>query len=159
MSKQVRIDEIATRILRALIKDARTSFAEIARECGISTNAVVKRFYRLKRSGVIAGTSLLLDPEEFGSQFFLSIDINIEKALESYILEKLEKIPNIFDFQPQLGKFDVHAAATAKNLEEISQIREAIKQEKGVRRVKITANLDKKVFFPENLVIEPTGVA
>lgn len=157
MAEQTKIDEIDVKILKALIKDARTSFAEIARDCGISTNAIVKRFYRLKNAGVIAGTALRVDIEEFGYKFYLSIGIDVDKAEEKDFLRALEKIPRIADFQPQLGKFDVHAVAAARNLQEIKFIRDAIKKIKGVKSVKITANVDKHVFFPENLLIQPTG--
>jgi len=156
MTKQVRIDEIDTKILRALLKDARTSFADIARDCGISTNAIVKRFYRLKRTGVISGTSLIIDSEEFGYKFALSIGINVDNTKEVQLLESLKKVQNVCDFQQQLGKFDVHAVGMAKSLEHINHIREAIKRQKGVKGVKVTANIDKRVFFPENFLIQPT---
>jgi Lrp/AsnC family transcriptional regulator for asnA, asnC and gidA len=156
MTEQVKIDEIDAKILKALIKDARTSFAEIARDCGISTNAIVKRFYRLKRTGVIVGTSLIIDMAEFGYKYYLSIGINVDEAEEIQFLESLRKMENVFDFQQQLGKFDVHAAAMAKSLEQINQIRDRIKRQKGVKSVKVTANIDKRVFFPENFLIQPT---
>jgi Lrp/AsnC family transcriptional regulator for asnA, asnC and gidA len=157
MTEQVKIDEIDAEILTALIKDARTSFAEIARDCGISTNAIVKRFYRLKDAGVIAGTSLMVDIEEFGYKFLLSIGINVDHTEEAQLLESLNRVQNVFDFQQQLGKFDVHAVGIAKSLEHINHIRDAIKKQKGVKGVKVTANIDKRTWFPENFLIQPTG--
>jgi Lrp/AsnC family leucine-responsive transcriptional regulator len=65
VASQVKIDEIDVKILKTLLKDARASFADIARDCIISTNAIVKRFYRLKRTGVIAGTSTMVNMAEF----------------------------------------------------------------------------------------------
>lgn len=146
-----------TKILKALLKDARTSFAEIARDCGISTNTIVKRFYKLKRTGVIAGTSMVIDMEEFGYNFVLSIEINVDIVEEMRLLEVLNRIPNFIVFNQQLGKFDIHAIAMAKNLEQIDKIRATIKRQKGVKSVKIAANINKRLFFPENLLIQPTG--
>lgn len=158
MAKQVKIDEIDAKILKALLKDARISFTDIARDCGISTNAIVKRFYRLKRTGVIAGTSIIIDTEQLGGKFYLSIGINVDTAEEIPLIEALKmKMPNIFHVQQQLGKFDVHGSALAKDLKHVDTIRSIIKRQKGVKSVSITANIDKHVFFPENLLIQPTG--
>lgn len=156
MVEQVKIDEIDVKILKALLKDARTSFADIARECGVSTNAIVKRFSRLKRTGVIAGTSLIVDMEVLGFKFALSIGINVDRAEELRLLEVLRKMPNIFDFQQQVGKFDIHGGAMTRSFEQIDVIRNIIRRQRGVKSVRITANLDKHVFFPENLLIQPT---
>jgi len=153
---QAKIDEIDVKILKALLKDVRTKFTDIARDCGVSTNAIVKRFYRLKRSGVIAGTSMMTNFEFFGYKFALAIIINVEADEESHILAMLKKMPNFVDCHQVVGNYDIHAAAFAKNFEHIDRIRDRIKSQKGVKRVRITANIDKRVFFPENLLIEPT---
>ena len=63
---QVKIDEIDVKILKALLEDARTNFADIARDCGVSTTSIVKRFYNLKRCGIIAGTSIRVDLNKMG---------------------------------------------------------------------------------------------
>jgi Lrp/AsnC family transcriptional regulator for asnA, asnC and gidA len=157
MTEQVEIDEVDVKILKTLLKDARTSFAEIARDCGLSTNAIVRRFYRLKRTGVIAGTSLIVDIEALGYEFALSIEINIDKSKESPLVEALKKMQNIFHVQQQIGKFDLHTSAFAKNLEEINKIRNLLKKQKGIKSVKLTASTDKRTIFPENFLIQPTG--
>ena len=102
------------------------------------------------------GTSTMVSEEEFGYKFALSIDLNVDAAEESRLLEVLKKLPNLLDCCQQVGKHDIHAAAFAKDLEQIDQIRGIIKRQKGVKRIGITANIDKRVFFPENLLIQPT---
>jgi DNA-binding Lrp family transcriptional regulator len=155
MKSQVKIDEIDVKILKTLLKDARISFSDIARDCGVSTNAIVKRFYRLKGTGVIVGTSTIVSQEEFRYKFAISIDINADITVETRLLEVLRSLPNMITCYQQVGKHDIHAAAIAKDLEEISRIRDLIKRQKGIKRVGITANIDKRVFFPENLLIQP----
>jgi len=153
---QVKIDKIDVKILTALLKDARTSFTDIAQDCGISTNAIVKRFYRLKQSGVIAGTSLMLNPEEMGCKFALAINISVETSGESHVIEMLKKLPNFLSCHRVVGNYDIHAAMFTRSFEEIDRVRDLIKSQQGVKRVGITANLDSPVFFPENLLIQPT---
>ncbi len=157
MDSQVKIDEIDVKILKALLKDARTSFADIARDCGVSTNTIVTRFYKLKQSGVIAGTSLIVNLEDIGYKFYLSIDLNVNYSQGPiHILEKLKGLHNFINCDQVVGNHDIHAAAFVKDIKQIDQIRDLIKRQKGVKKVRITANIDKAVFFPENLLIQPT---
>ncbi len=151
---QVKIDEIDTKILKTLLKDARTSFSDIAKDCGVSTNAIVKRFYKLKQSGVISGTSIRLNMKKFEYKFALWININIDANEVPYILEWFMKLPNILSCYQVVGKYDVHASVLTKSVEDIHQIRQMVKMQKGVKRVWITASLDGIGCFPENLVIQ-----
>jgi DNA-binding Lrp family transcriptional regulator len=43
MSQKVEIDEVDTKILRMLVKDARTNLTAIAKNCSLSVNAIHKR--------------------------------------------------------------------------------------------------------------------
>jgi Lrp/AsnC family transcriptional regulator for asnA, asnC and gidA len=155
VDSQVKIDEIDVKILKTLLKDARTSFADIARNCGISTNAIVKRFYKLKQSGVITGATIRINMNDLGYHFRLSIDINVENGDESHILETCKKISNSVVCYNVVGKYDIHAVVYIKTLEQNEQIRHYIKKLKGVKRVGLTATYESR-FFPENLLIQPT---
>jgi len=152
---QVKIDEIDVKILKALLKDARTSFTDIARDCGVSTAAIVERFYKLKRFGVIAGSSIRVDLEKFGYKFRLLIDVNIDGGYESQIVENCKKMIDSFSCYQVIGKYDLHAVVYIKSFDEIEQIRNMIKRQKGVRRVGLTAAYEGGVF-PENLLIQPS---
>jgi DNA-binding Lrp family transcriptional regulator len=45
----VKIDGRDARIIEALERDARTSFAEIARDCGVSIDTITKRYRNMLR--------------------------------------------------------------------------------------------------------------
>ena len=51
MNSAVKIDHIDLKVIRALQKDARTNFADIARDCGVSTDTISKRFRKNEKSG------------------------------------------------------------------------------------------------------------
>ena len=152
---QVKIDEIDVKILRALLEDARTNFADIARDCDVSTTSIVKRFYNLKRCGIIAGTSIRVDLNKMGYNYRLSIDINIEGHEQFHLLDLCMKLPNSIVCYEVVGKYDVHSVVYIKTLEEIEQIRQIIKGQKGVKRIGLTATYEGGIF-PENLLIQPT---
>lgn len=60
------LDAVAWRILEALQKNARQSFAEIGRQVGLSTPAVAERVHRLEEAGVITGYHVALDVAKLG---------------------------------------------------------------------------------------------
>ncbi|MEU5402250.1 Lrp/AsnC family transcriptional regulator [Streptomyces sp. NPDC005963] len=60
------LDETDMRILEALQKDGRASYAELARAVAMSASAVTERVRRLEESGVISGYSAVVEPERLG---------------------------------------------------------------------------------------------
>src|SRR3984885_10747803 len=60
------LDEIDARIVTALIRDARASYAVIGNEVGLSAPAVKRRVDRLRASGAITGFSARVDPVALG---------------------------------------------------------------------------------------------
>ncbi|MEO3789792.1 Lrp/AsnC family transcriptional regulator [Nonomuraea sp. B10E15] len=62
----VSLDETDMRILEALQRDGRASYAELARIVSMSASAVTERVRRLEETGVISGYSAVVDPERLG---------------------------------------------------------------------------------------------
>jgi DNA-binding Lrp family transcriptional regulator len=60
------LDPVDHRIIAALQRDARSSFAEIGAEVGLSAPAVKRRVDRLRAGGVITGFTALVDPVALG---------------------------------------------------------------------------------------------
>lgn len=154
VESQVEIDKIDAEILKILLKDARTSFVQIARNCGVTTNTIVKRFKKLQKKGVIIGTATHVNLKDFGIEFPLSVDINVESGHSFQIMERLKRMPRFRSCFQVVGKYDIHALFYVKAFDEIEQIRSLIQREKGIKRVGVTATLNQFGFFPENLSIE-----
>lgn len=62
----VELDELDLRIVRLLLKDARTPAAQIAEQIGLSRPAVADRLDKLERHGVVRGTTAVVDPVAIG---------------------------------------------------------------------------------------------
>lgn len=60
------LDETDLRILDALQRDGRASFADLAREVAMSASAVTERVRRLESLGVISGYGATVDAERLG---------------------------------------------------------------------------------------------
>jgi Lrp/AsnC family leucine-responsive transcriptional regulator len=59
-------DQVDMRIIEALQRDGRASYAELARAVSMSPSAVTERVRRLEETGVIAGYSAVVNPELLG---------------------------------------------------------------------------------------------
>ena len=95
MNSNLRIDQIDVTIVRALQKDARVNFSSIARECGVSTDTISKRFRKMKKAGVIRGTTILLNPKSFGYECVGSFGVDINYPHLREVVESIRKIPEI----------------------------------------------------------------
>lgn len=63
---QISVDETDRRILDALQREGRASYAELARTVSMSASAVTERVRRLEESGVISGYAAVVNPERLG---------------------------------------------------------------------------------------------
>lgn len=107
MTKMV-LDAIDRKILKFLIKNARTPFLEIARECGISGAAIHQRIRKLSESGVICGSRLIVDPRMLGFDVCAYIGIRIESAKDlDKTQEALKNIPEIVECHFVTGSYSL----------------------------------------------------
>ena len=60
------IDDLNHRILRALLRDGRSTYAEIGDEVGLSVSATKRRIDRLVRDGAIRGFTAVVEPQAMG---------------------------------------------------------------------------------------------
>jgi DNA-binding Lrp family transcriptional regulator len=66
MADSVALDPVDLSILRLLQNDARTTYRELAAAVGVAPSTCLDRVARLRRSGVILGDELRLDPAKLG---------------------------------------------------------------------------------------------
>ena len=59
-------DDLDSRILRVLLRDGRSSYAEIGDEVGLSASATKRRVDRLLRDGAIRGFTAVVEPHAMG---------------------------------------------------------------------------------------------
>ncbi|MFI0898226.1 Lrp/AsnC family transcriptional regulator [Streptomyces sp. NPDC020983] len=60
------LDATDWKLLEALQRDGRASYAELGRTVAMSPSAVTERVRRLEEAGVITGYSAVIDPERIG---------------------------------------------------------------------------------------------
>jgi Lrp/AsnC family leucine-responsive transcriptional regulator len=89
-------DEVDRRILRLLGDDGRMSYADLARETGLSTSAVHQRVRRLEQRGVIRGYQAVVDPRAVGLPLTALIDLTpLDPASPDDIPQRVDAFPEI----------------------------------------------------------------
>ncbi len=154
MTSKVRVDEIDINIIRALQKDARVNFADIARDCGVSTDTISKRFRKMKRAGVIRGTTILLNPKSFDYNCVASLGVDVSYPHVKEVVELIRTFPEIVFCTTSMGKHDIFCIAVLRNVGRLSQVKDLIKGHPVVSEVTTSIWVDEILLCPENFEFE-----
>jgi Lrp/AsnC family transcriptional regulator for asnA, asnC and gidA len=154
MASKVKIDHIDISILRALQRDARVNFADIAKDCGVSVDTISKRFRRMKKAGVIRGTTILLNPKSFGYDCVASLGIDVSYPHVKDVVEMIQKVPEIVFCTTCMGRHDIFCIAIVENVGRLSQIKDLMKGHPLVREVTASIWVDEILLCPENFEFE-----
>ncbi len=137
-------DSVDMEIIRALQKDARTPFSDIAKSLGVSPSIIQIRFNKMKKSGLILGTTLTLNPEKFGVKYLVSIGV---KALEPEVDDVIKYMRNLaingckILIWPTFGRFNISSLIMSRNLLEARKIRESIKEHPSVTAIGLSLTI------------------
>ncbi len=154
MASKTRIDEIDVGIIRTLQKDARANFADIARSCGVSTDTISKRFRKMRKAGIIRGTTILLNPKSFGYECVASLGIDVSYPQLKEVVEMIQRIPEIVFSATSMGRYDIFCIVVLKNVGRLSQVKDLIKGHPVVREVTASIWVDEILLCPENFDFE-----
>ncbi len=150
------LDEIDVAIIRALQKDARASFAAIAKSCDVSIDTISKRFKKIVQSGVARGTTVLLNPKSFGCDCVASFGIRADFSHIDDILKFIGQIPGIVFSAQTMGRHSIFAVAIVKDVTNLSQIKELIKGHPMIREITTSIWVDDILLCPENFDLKAT---
>ena len=74
------LDEKDRLLLELVQKDARLSFAELGRRCGLSPPAAAERLKRLEASGVVTGYHAAVPASEMGLDLAAFIEVQVKRT-------------------------------------------------------------------------------
>lgn len=154
MASKMGIDEIDIGIIRALQKDARTNFADIAKDCNVSVDTISKRFRRLRKTGIARGTTILLNPKSFGFDCVASFEIRVDYPHVEDVVNFIGKMPEVVFCTSCVGRYNIFAIAVLKNVGRLGQVKESIQGYPMVREVAVSIWVDEILLCPENFEFE-----
>ncbi|MEP2922351.1 Lrp/AsnC family transcriptional regulator [Sulfitobacter sp.] len=119
------LDDIDTRLLRALSMDAGQSAGALGRILGLSQPATWRRIRRLEEAGIIHDRMLRLDAEKLG--FGVTVFLGVKLALRGRVsLEDFERavsaIPEVQTVEHVLGLYDYRLRVVARDLSDFERV-------------------------------------
>jgi len=101
------LDAIDESILRVLVRDARTSYRDIAAAVRLSANAVAQRMRRLEAAGVIRAYTAVLDPALDATGVRAVIHVRTAIDVDSPAVEaRLVAMPEVVEVLDLAGPID-----------------------------------------------------
>ena len=150
----IKLDKIDIEILRMLQIDARTSFKEIANQCGVTTETIRNRYNIMEKKGIIRGTTIIIDPKKLDNKHIVIIGIQITQPYSNQVLNMVKKIPGMCAVTRAMGRYDIEAVAIQKDIEQIGAAKDTIEDFQQVKDVDVDIMVDKTLLCPKNFEFE-----
>jgi len=113
------LSRIDKNILRALQKDARISYAELARQVGLTTTPCKERVKRLEREGYIRGYHASLNPAKLGKGLVVFVQITLQRTAGDAFAEftqAVKDVPEVEECHLVAGNFDYLIKARVRDM-------------------------------------------
>jgi DNA-binding Lrp family transcriptional regulator len=137
MSAGSNLDELDIVILSILIEDARASLKSIAKRCGLTPSAVLRRINRLRQDGVIVGTRFVVDGEAFGYPLYATLLIDAADSLEPQVKQTIRAMENVVICAESIGRYNLCTLIRGSDIQELNNVTSIIKNIRGISRVAI----------------------
>jgi Lrp/AsnC family leucine-responsive transcriptional regulator len=136
------VDDIDRTLLGALLADARTSYADLARLVGLSAPSVHDRVKRLERDGVLRGSTVDIDAKAVGLGVSALVGLQQREGVESDdVVAELQLIPEIEDCWFVAGDEAFLVKVRVADLDDLDRTLRVLRQVPGVTRTRTTVVL------------------
>jgi len=135
------LDNIDQGLIALLRNDARMPVAKLAAAAGISRATATARIDKLRREGVIAGFTVVLQSNVESSGVRAITMIEIDGKQEEAVTHRLMGMPEVRQLSTTNGRWDVVAEIEAPTISSLDELLRAIRQIDGI------ANTDTSILL------------
>ncbi|MEF9678330.1 transcriptional regulator AsnC [Pectobacterium aroidearum] len=123
MAEIYQIDNLDRGILSALMENARTPYAELAKQFSVSPGTIHVRVEKMKQAGIIVGTRLDVNPKQLGYDVCCFIGI-ILKSAKDYpsALEKLNNLEEVVEAYYTTGHYSIFIKVMCRSIEALQYV-------------------------------------
>jgi Lrp/AsnC family transcriptional regulator, leucine-responsive regulatory protein len=129
-------DAFDRRILAALSRDARQTYAEVGDAAGLSAPAVHERVRRLRADGVLVGTTTAIDGTLIGKPFLAFVHVDADGWGKSQRMMKLTAFPEVEEMHSVAGDTCVILKVRTASAHDMEQFLSQLYVLSGVRGTK-----------------------
>ena len=120
------MDETDLFIIKRMTEDARVSFRKIAKELGISTHTVIKRYQKLRKE-IHLSCGVTVDLNKIGYNNMATFLITTSPQHDTQrILNVLTKVPNVIVATKTMGDYDLLVVAVFSDFEQLFKMERKI---------------------------------
>jgi len=127
-------DNLDIKIIKALNKNARKSFREIAKEVDSSVTAVIHRIKKFEESGVIKGYIPDINQEHFDYKLISIIALRISQGKLIETQKKIAEDPHIIAVYDVTGDWDSFLIGYFKDRKDLNSFLKTLQAHKNVDR-------------------------
>lgn len=134
------MDEVDERIVEMMTEDARVSFRKMAKDLDRSPDTIINRYQRLRDSGDVRGSTVVVEPRKIGYEGMAVFHINVytsggAKTDSTSMLKTLIKMPNIIVATKTVGDHDLLAIGVIHNFDHLMKLGKEIASIPGVKDI------------------------
>ncbi|MDX3073943.1 Lrp/AsnC family transcriptional regulator [Streptomyces sp. NPDC088354] len=116
------LDATDWRILDALQRDGRASYAELARAVAMSASAVTERVRRLEEAGVITGYSAVIDLDRIGRPILAFVRLRYPHGNYKPFHDLLASTPEVLEAHHVTGDDCFVMKVTARSMRHLEEV-------------------------------------
>jgi Lrp/AsnC family leucine-responsive transcriptional regulator len=116
------LDDTDWRLLEALQRDGRASYADLGRVVGLSPSAVTERVRRLEDTGVITGYSCEIDPEKLGLAIMAMVRLRYPSGNHGRFRDLLGTTPEITEAHHVTGEDCFVLTVRARSMRHLEEV-------------------------------------
>ncbi|MGH3734887.1 MAG: Lrp/AsnC family transcriptional regulator [Micromonosporaceae bacterium] len=125
MSDSVLLDPVDVEILRLLQNDARITYRELGEAVGVAASTCVDRVARLRRTGLIQGYALRVDPVKLGRGLQALISVQMRPHRRDLIgpfVERVRALPEVRALFHLTGPDDYLVHVAVRNTDDLRRL-------------------------------------
>ncbi len=152
-------DSFDYKLIAYLMKQGRSTWAELGGILGLSAPAAADRVHKLEENGVIKGYSALVDPESVGLGIAAFISITLDRPeRRKHFLDQIQKMAEILECHHIAGEEDYILKVRCPDTKRLEYlISEEIKSLPGILKTRTTIILSTNKETPVLPVNLPQG--
>lgn len=123
MENTLKRDLLDNQILEALLKDARTPFAELAKRFNVSAGTIHVRVEKMKQAGIITGAQITIEPKALGYDVCCFIGINLKSAGDyPTVIAKLNALEEVVEAYYTTGNYNVFVKVMCQSIDGLQHV-------------------------------------
>lgn len=123
MADNLQLDNLDRGILNALMENARTAYAELAKVFNVSPGTIHVRVEKMKQAGIIKGTRLEIDPKHLGYDVCCFIGIILKSARDyPAAVAKLDALDEVVEAWYTTGHYSIFIKVMCRSIDALQLV-------------------------------------